>query len=92
MQEIFEVSLRAWQDAFSLGKIAKAQLQQLACDLGHRFLAQRRLTYDAAFAHLPFPHLELRLDQHQHIRRPFKQRRQHGKNQRCRDERDMAIR
>ena len=30
MQEILEVSLRAWQDAFSLGKIAKAQFQQLA--------------------------------------------------------------
>ena len=30
MQEILEVSLRAWQDAFGLGKIAKAQFQQLA--------------------------------------------------------------
>jgi hypothetical protein len=30
MQEILEVSLRAGQDAFSLGKIAKAQFQQLA--------------------------------------------------------------
>src|SRR5208337_4974275 len=30
MQEILEVSLRAWQDALSLGKIAKAQFQHLA--------------------------------------------------------------
>jgi len=30
MQEILEVSLRAGQDAFSLGKIAKAEFQQLA--------------------------------------------------------------
>jgi hypothetical protein len=30
MQEILEVSLRAWQDAFSLGKVAKAHFQQLA--------------------------------------------------------------